>query len=891
MIRGERESRWKKVIAMALPSKSLLARIVVYFFLLSSLIVFLLTAFSYFFFITGTEKRAMEQMTGLATIKANMLNSWVAERERDTVILAQLSDVVGAAKELSSVDALRSRYDAAYIGLHDFFIAQAANLPQLMEISILSAEGGRILFSTRSSLEGQYRVLDAFFIEGKKGTYIENVYPSPITLQPTLTISTPIRERDGRTVAVLAANLDLETMDTIIRDRTGLGKTGQAYLVDHYNVFVSSERFGSESYPRGVHSVGIDAAVTGKNGSGMYRDYAGMPVIGVYRWVSERDLALLVEIHQEEVFAPAQTQTIILVILGLGMVLAAAASIYLLARRIAAPILAVQQAALRVSQGELSAQAPVLTSDEIGELAKAFNLMAVKVRELYDELKRKEEHFRSLIESSSDIIAVLDERFRVVFVSPAVERVLGYSPEELVGTDPFRLLHPGDREWISAQVAHGLPSSESSPRPLVFRLAHKGGGWRVLEATGRNLLSHPAIAGIVIDARDVTERHQLEEKLSQAQKMEAVGRLAGGIAHDFNNLLTAVLGYSDVLLEESPLQSASREYVLEIRKAATRAASLTQQLLAYSRKQMLQPKTVDLNSLVSGMQNMLKRLIGEDIELSTRPAPDLLAVKADPNQIEQVIMNLAVNARDAMPQGGKIVFETCNVTLKADSFQQYPELAPGLYVVLSVSDTGIGMDAETRTRIFDPFFTTKGIGKGTGLGLSTAYGIVKQSGGHIGVSSEPGRGSTFTIYLPAAAGDPRPELESEPAQPDNLTGSETVLVVEDEESVRRMIEMVLGQSGYCVHSEANPSSAVRYAEMADHIDLVVTDVVLPGMNGRAMAEAILKSHPGVKVLFISGYTEDAIVQHGVVSEGISFLQKPFLPKMLAAKVRDILDDR
>jgi PAS domain S-box-containing protein len=873
--------------------KSVLSRIVLSFFGLSSFIVLVLTVFSYSFFIKGAENRTIEQMEGFAAMKVQILDKWVDEQKADTVALSQVAEVVRDAEILSSTEQGKQEFMEARRRLDVFFKKQVPNYSEIKVASILTTIGGRIVFSTSLPREGQYRVLDTFYVEGKKGTHIQNVYPSTETLEPTITISTPIDDDNGNLVAVLAVDLDLDAIDRIIHDRTGLGQSGESYLVDRYNVFISGQRFGSPQdtlYPRGVHSAGIDAAVNGKNGSGLYLNYQGVPVIGVYRWIPDRESALIVEVRQDEAFQQARTQVVTLVLIGLGIAAAAAAAVFLLARQIASPIVAVQQAALKVSRGDLSAQAPVLTHDEIGELAKSFNQMTVTVKTLYDELKHEEEHYRSLIESSTDIIAVLDGKLCISYVSPSVKRVLGYDANELLGKDPFALVHPQDFAGLRSEGERLRSTGMASLSPIVFRMSCKTGSWRTMEAIGRNLLNHPAVSGIVLTIRDVTERQQLEERLIQAQKMEAVGRLAGGIAHDFNNLLTAVLGYSDVLLEENNLNEASRGYIAEIKKAANRAASLTQQLLAYSRKQMLQLKAVELNVLVNTMQDMLKRLIGEDIQLITRLYPESIRVKADSTQIEQVLMNLSINARDAMSGGGTIVFKTAKILIDGDALSRFPDLSPGPYAMLSVSDTGIGMDEETRKKIFDPFFTTKGVGKGTGLGLSTVFGIVKQSGGHITVDSELGRGTTFTIYLQTTAEAPA-EQEGEATLPQVSNGNERVLVVEDEESVRKMIEMVLGQAGYRVHSEENPTAAKRFAETTDKIDLLVTDVILPGMNGRNLAESLSTVHPRMKVLFISGYTGEAIVHHGVLSEGIAFLKKPFLPKSLTTKVRDILDGR
>ena len=399
------------------------------------------------------------------------------------------------------------------------------------------------------------------------------------------------------------------------------------------------------------------------------------------------------------------------------------------------------------------------------------------------------------------------------------------------------------------------------------------------------------IMGASAISRDISERKRLEEQVRQSQKMEAIGQLAGGVAHDFNNLLTIISGYSDMLLSSLKADNPAREILAEIQRAGEKAASLTRQLLAFSRKQVLEPRVLDLNAIVTDTEKMLRRLIGEDLSLTTVLAPELGRVKADPGQLEQVIVNLVVNARDAMPEGGQITIETANVEVDQAYFQTRPEVQPGSYVVLAVSDTGHGMDEATKARIFEPFFTTKGPGKGTGLGLATVYGIVKQSGGSIYVYSEPGLGSTFKIYLPLVK-DEIPARKSSPGTNPPSRGKETILLVEDEVAVRAITRFALQSFGYTVLEARDGQEAIRLCEeQKPAIDLLVSDVVMPEMSGRQLTERLLTMVPRLKVLYVSGYTDDAIVRHGVLEPGAAFLQKPFTPKALANKVREVLDDR
>src|SRR5881275_876306 len=370
--------------------------------------------------------------------------------------------------------------------------------------------------------------------------------------------------------------------------------------------------------------------------------------------------------------------------------------------------------------------------------------------------------------------------------------------------------------------------------------------------------------------------------------MEAVGRLAGGVAHDFNNLLTVITSYSALLLEDLGSDDPKRDDVQQIRKAAEAAATLTRQLLAFSRQQVLQPKALDLKATVAGTEKLLKRLIGEDIQLTTVLAPDLGVVKADPGQIEQIIINLAVNARDAMPSGGRLTIEAANVDMDEAYVRGHAPASPGRYVMLALSDTGIGMDEQTKARIFEPFFTTKEKGKGTGLGLSTVYGIVKQSGGYVWVYSEPGHGTTFKVYLPRV--DAPAEPQAPPREAATVTGTETILLAEDDEILRPLTKGLLARLGYTVLDAESAEQALAVAGARQGpIHLLVADVVMPGASGRELARRLAQSRPETRVLYVSGYTDDAIVHHGMLDPGLKFLQKPFTPAALARKVREVLD--
>jgi len=402
--------------------------------------------------------------------------------------------------------------------------------------------------------------------------------------------------------------------------------------------------------------------------------------------------------------------------------------------------------------------------------------------------------------------------------------------------------------------------------------------------------NHRDVTGCIEVVEDITERKILEEQLRQAAQLEAIGRLAGGVAHDFNNLLTAMIGYSGVLLNQMPKTNSFRDKVFEINRAAERAAELTRQLLAFSRKQVLAVKVVDLNSIIVDFEKILRRLVGKDTEIQTEFEPSLSRISADPSQIEQILLNLVVNARDAMPSGGILCIETANLFLNEEYARIHADVRPGWYVMLSVTDNGIGMDEKIRSNIFDPFFTTKERGKGTGLGLSTVYGIVRQHQGHVSVSTEPGRGSTFKVYFPAVQDD-LPEVPEEPPVAVQSAGHETVLIVEDEEIVRKVALDVLQMLGYKVLAASNPEQAISISQRHDGpIQLLLTDVALPKMDGTMLFRTLSPSRKDMKVLYVSGYTQDSIVEHGVLKPGVHFLQKPFTLDGLAAKVREVLDE-
>jgi two-component system cell cycle sensor histidine kinase/response regulator CckA len=470
----------------------------------------------------------------------------------------------------------------------------------------------------------------------------------------------------------------------------------------------------------------------------------------------------------------------------------------------------------------------------------------------------------------------------------ALARILGYdSPADVLTLDMTRDVYADpaerqrlldrdtytDREYDEVEATW----KRKDGRRITVQLSVRA----VRSATG-------AVEYYETFVRDVTNERQLAQQLVQAQKMEAVGRLAGGVAHDFNNLLTVILSYSELLLEDRATGDPEREDIEQIRKAAQGASALTRQLLAFSRQQVLEPRVLDINEVVASTEKLLGRLLGADVKVTTLFAADLGQVKVDPGQLEQIVMNLAVNARDAMPEGGRLSIETANVEMDEDYVRGHAIAQPGRYVMLAVTDTGTGMDAETQARIFEPFFTTKEAGKGTGLGLATVYGIVKQSGGSIWVYSELGHGTSFKIYFPRVDA---PVERAAAAAPAAAGGTETILIVEDQAAVRHVTRRMLERHGYTVHEAPDGETALRIAEKHHgSIDLLLTDVVMPGLSGRQLATQLVALRPEMRVLYMSGYTDDAIMRHGILQLGVAYLQKPFTPELLAGKVRAVLDD-
>lgn len=519
-------------------------------------------------------------------------------------------------------------------------------------------------------------------------------------------------------------------------------------------------------------------------------------------------------------------------------------------------------------------------------------LGVVKRKNVPSILQNHEKTVVALLESAAQALLGTDREGRIVLANARAEEMFGYTRDELLGAAVELLLPEALRTSHTEHRANYFAHPRVRPMGIGMELLarRKDGSEFPVEVSLSFVQTDEGLFAIAF-VSDVSPRKMLEDQLIQARKMEAIGRLAGGIAHDFNNMLTIVSGYSRMIADKLPANDSLRAYSEEVLRAADRASALTSQLLAFSRRQITKPRIVDVNVLLLTVEKMLRRLIGEDIELALSLKPEIPNIKADPGQIEQVIFNLAANSRDAMPRGGRITIETTSVRLDSAYAQNHLDVKPGNYVMIAVTDNGEGMDAQTRRRIFEPFFTTKAQGKGTGLGLATVFGIVKQAGGDIWVYSELGKGTTFKLYFPAVV-----EAATEPADTGTVTtqyrGTETVLVVEDDDAVRDLIATMLEGLGYNVLAAGSVDEAM--AIRRDHpgkIALLVTDVVMPEKSGKQLADILVASTPDLKILYLSGYTEGTVMRHGVLDPGVEFLAKPFNQQSLGKKVREVLDKR
>ncbi|MCU1287358.1 MAG: multi-sensor hybrid histidine kinase [Acidobacteriales bacterium] len=817
-------------------------RLYVVFVVLASLPILMFSYFADRVLSQEAERQAVTEDSQIAELSAVL----ISEHFRQSAALMQAYAID------PEFQAACLRHDLGYIQQH-MERAHALEQDSLL-VSVYDLSGTMIAISPldKNLIGNNYSYRDWYKGLAQHWTpYVSEVYRTTAVPQAlSVAVAVPIKTSEGKPIGIIATAYSLERISTWLRQVTGSGGRN-IFVVDQNGHVLASPGINILAPPVDLSSYEpVRRVLREGKGSGRFRAALGNSQVYV-SFIPVRGLGWGVLVEQPSERVQQHVMDV----------------------RKQAAFFAAVFFALALGSGAL-----------IANLYRNQKVLSEQVVSLTDS----EARYRSLIQGATYGIYRSDEN-GFISVNPAMVSMLGYSSEEEVMS--LNLSHelyvnPEDRtrlidEYRRTQRVGNTEVhwKKRSGAPITVRLS----GRTVLKENGTDICFE-------MIAEDITERRALEEQLRQSQKMEAIGRLAGGVAHDFNNLLTVISGYNEMTIDALGDDHASRPELEEIRKATDRASGLTRQLLAFSRQQVLEAKVLDLNTVVASMDNLLRRLLGEDIEFISHLAHNLGSVKADPGQIGQVIMNLAVNARDAMSgnQGGKITLETANVKLDAGYARQHLSFKPGSYVMLAVSDTGAGMDPETQSHIFEPFFTTKPQGSGTGLGLSTVYGIVKQSGGYIWVYSEIGLGTTFKVYLPRV--DAESEESITGANRPTKRGVETVLLVEDEEGVRALTRHVLKRSGYTVLEARDGVEALAISEEhGKSIDLLLTDVVLQHMSGREIAQQILKTAPGMRVLYMSGYTDDAVLRHGILTEETFFLQKPFTTDGLIRKVREVLD--
>jgi PAS domain S-box-containing protein len=768
---------------------------------------------------------------------------------------------------------------------------------RFLNLSVATADGSVVgLSNTVGSRSRRISVSDRTYFQdaiAKRGLGIGKPMIGRVSHEYSIALGRAILDRNGKPIGIVAASTLLEQLRSILipndlppgavvtltdADGMVLARTEDAEAWIGHDISALATVRNAHKLREGVMEMTGADSVTRLSGFATAARVPWQVFVGI-----PSDVALA-RVHVQERNA---------LMLGIASLVVSLLLAWLLARGIAGPVRALTEDADAFAAGDLSRRTTVRPDGELGVLAHTFDRMADALERRSDQLMASEERYRSLFDTLPLPMWVVDrESLRFLAVNEAAVMRYGYSREELLAMTVLDIRSPEYHDHVREAMAS---DRDRTLRGKLAKHLTRAGEVLEVEISSDDFKYGNRCARLVV-ANDVTERRRTEqallasqEQLRQSQKMEAVGSLAGGIAHDFNNLLTAILGYCDLALEGMPADSTASEDVAEVRRAAQRAAELTHQLLAFSRRQVLKPRVFSLGTALEQTEKILRRLISENIALELSVCPQQTLVCADPTQVEQVILNLAVNARDAMPRGGRLRLSTGTVTFDVAHSTAGTNLPAGMYAMLAVSDTGSGIAPEIRDRLFEPFFTTKPRGQGTGLGLATVYGIMQQSGGGIEVASVPGTGTTFILYFPMAAAERSAESSAVPLLDTRRRGEGTILLAEDDEAVRAIARETLERAGYRVLAAADGSAALALAASHDGpIDLLLTDVIMPGMNGRELADTLTRRRPGLRVLYASGYTDNVLEGQDALAPGVTLLDKPFTPADLAAKVRDVL---
>ncbi len=896
---------------------------------LSLFLVFLLTQIMIIFGVpltpfkglsTVLKEKAFADISQRADNGRRELESWVLGHKADAKAMAT------APLLISALEDLRHRQEAPDTDKHTeihrqlrafVMMIKESHLPGYSKVELISPEKGNILFSTRPEEEGRNTAHCRYF-QKALNPLAEDVVEKEIHADGkgiSLIFARPVHCPDpqGRPVvhAVLALHYPMTNLQSLLHEH--IGRSGEIVLLDEDLHLLSPLRY---SLPDGSSPNPLDfvfstkpaqLAVQGIETVVQARDYRGVDVLAATRHLqitTEMAWGLVVKIDTDEIFHPIR-QTIITHALALiGALLAGGLLIMLIATRLTRPIFKMSQAAAAIMEGDLSVRTLPMGSREMRELSRSFNLMLARlenwnkdlsaaVENRTSQLADSEARFRTLVDNAPEGIFVQSQG-RILFINPAMARfLLAGRPEDLIGTEIMPRVAPEYHDAVLTRIRFQCETGKSVP-PMDQEYLRLDGSRLPVETTAVPIRFQGRDAHLVF-VRDITDRRKMQsekEKLKtqlvQSQKMESIGRLAGGVAHDFNNMLMAIIGNTELALDDADPASSISSKLQEVLVCAKRSADLTRQLLAFARKQTISPRLLDLNELVQSMIKMLQRLIGENIHLVWKPGVDIWMIKMDPSQVDQILVNLAVNARDAIAGVGSLIIATENAALDETYCLSHAECLPGEYVLLTVSDTGAGMDKETLSHLFEPFYTTKEVGQGTGLGLATIYGIVRQNNSFINVYSEPGQGTTFKIYIPRTVLKHVKEVRESKGKPSR--GTETILLVEDEQSILSVSKTMLERFGYTVLDAATPTEAQILAEQHPApIHLLITDVVMPHMNGKDLMEAVTVFRPDIKVLFMSGYAADIIAHHGVLEPGVPFIQKPFSMLALAERIREVLE--